>query len=208
MALERHWLTKDPWFRIDCTVIGVTIIDTFQAAKHQAPECAKIDKMGVNDFPMYVSHDLFKRVISKEPKSVVLPSGGITTTSTTSTDQGTEVQLLASIDQGTEVQLRASLKGFRDIVAEHQITKTYQRSGNSNAGRGQLARRQCSIRATGCKERCSTECQHKVCKATLGAKLNRHAPARGIFICENHECQLKHWEDMMSVANMTCIICD
>ena len=29
LALERLWLTKNPWFRLDCTFIGMTVIDTF-----------------------------------------------------------------------------------------------------------------------------------------------------------------------------------
>ena len=54
----------------------MTVVDSFQAAKHQAPTCAKIDKMGVKDFAMFVAHDLIKRDMSKESKSVVLLSGG------------------------------------------------------------------------------------------------------------------------------------
>ena len=117
MALERHWLTKDPWFRIDCTVIGVTVIDTFQAAKHQAPECAKIDKMGVNDFAMYVAYNLINRDISKEPKSVVLPSGGI---ATTSTDQGIELQQLALPKNIGDISL-LSIKLLSQINGQEMI---------------------------------------------------------------------------------------
>ena len=112
LARERYWLTKNLWLRIiDCTVIGITVVDSFQAAMHQAPTCAKIDKIGVKDFGMFVAHDLIKRDMSKESKSVVLPSGGIAT----------------STDQGVEVQQLALPKTLEEVMIEHQITKTDQR---------------------------------------------------------------------------------
>ena len=192
LALERHWLTKNPWFRIDCTVIGITVVDSFQAAKHQAPTCAKIDKMGVKDFAMFVAHGLIKRDMSKESKSVVLPSGGIAT----------------STDQGVEVQQLALPKTLEEVMFEHRITKTDQRKGNCYGGLGQLVRRQCNIRAEGCEGQCTHECQHEVCKATVHRALNRFGPTQGLFVCQSYYCRLKHWKDIMSLANSTCTPCD
>ena len=151
-------------------MVGITAVDSFQAAKHQAPTCAKIDKMGVKDFAMFVAHDLIKHDMSKESKSVVLPSGGIAT----------------STDQGVEVQQLALPKTLEEVMFEHQITKTDQRKGNCYGGLGQLVRRQCNIRAEGCEGQCTHECQHEVCKATVHRALNWFGPTQGIFVCQSY----------------------
>ena len=134
LALERHWRTLNPWFRVSCTVIGISVIDAYFAAKYQAPLCSGIDNMGVHDWSMHVIYDLWNRQVSIESQSRWL--------------------LGASEGEGDEVVFAP--KTFEDIMCDHEILTTDQRKGNSNDGKGQLVRRQCHIKADGCKGQCST----------------------------------------------------
>ena len=64
LAFERHWLTKNPWFRIDCTIVGITVADSYLAAQKQAPDHARIKEMGARNFSMHLVHDLWTRKVS------------------------------------------------------------------------------------------------------------------------------------------------
>ncbi|GAX16789.1 hypothetical protein FisN_UnNu081 [Fistulifera solaris] len=38
LGLEKYWLTQNPWFRNNCTLIGMTAIDAFRAITHHVKE--------------------------------------------------------------------------------------------------------------------------------------------------------------------------
>ena len=147
LALEKYWQTKDPWFRIDTTVVGITVIDSYLAARYQAPPWSAVHKMSVKDFALHTVYDLWNCDWLSEPKSVVKVA--VTPTQLTDSAAGTEVQLTcpAMLDC---------------IMLEHQIKYTDQRSGKNQ----QLVRRKCEMMAEGCHGKgCTTECQHEACKA-------------------------------------------
>ena len=192
LAFERHWLTKNPWFRIDCTSVGITVADSYLAAQKQAPDHARIKEMGARNFSMHLVHDLWTRKVSMEPKSNIVaartttgPSAATSSTNTSYTDKGIGVQL-------TPPSLEA-------VMMEHQIGFTTTRSGKGKNGKGQLARRACQMGAVGCQGICTTECHHRVCKRKQNPSVNRHGSNSGTFICGNMACRMKHYTDAMNM---------
>lgn len=190
LALERHWRTLNPWFRVICTVIGISVIDAYLAAKYQAPSCSGIDNMGVRDWSMHMVYDLWNREVSREPKSVVIGETSLPPTAAPN-----------SVSEGEGDEVVFVPKTFEDIMCDHEILTTDQRKGNSNDGKGQLVRRQCHIKADGCKGQCSTECYHRACRRKRKGAINRFDATEGTFICQNVKCRSKHFRDMMALAN-------
>ena len=125
LALERYWLTKDPWFRIDTTIVGISVIDAYLAAQYQAPPCAGLSRMSVKDYALHTVYDLWNRPISKEPKSVVQIASSV----------------LAN-EESIEVEIGSGTISFDQIMLEHVIKSTNQRS---NAKKPQLFRQACSM---------------------------------------------------------------
>lgn len=50
LALEEHWIVKNPWFRIDTTYIGITVTDCWKLYKHGRLEDPEAQKLGIVDF--------------------------------------------------------------------------------------------------------------------------------------------------------------
>ena len=180
LALEQHWQTMDPWFRIDTTVVGICVTDAYSAAKYQAPPSANISKMGVKNFAMHVVYDLWNRKVSKEPVSEIL-CGHPSNTRTSFSGQNAQ---LANQSTGP--------LAFGNIVELHPIRKTVQRGKGND-----LVRRKCHAKAAGCHGQCNTECQHPVCMdKTVGVR-NRFGSTKGTFVCMNQACQMKHWNEIL-----------
>jgi len=187
LALERHWRTNDPWFRIDCTFAGITVTDSYLAAKKGAPSAAGIDKMSARDYAMHTVYDLCNYNISMEPKSTV------------SSATGSAAPTLPGATADTSPLPHSLLES---IIKEHEIDFTDQRKGKANGGKGQLVRRVCQMGAEGCfGSGVTTECHHRVCKRKSKEAANRHGRTYGTFICLNHACKMKHYNDMFEAAS-------
>jgi len=189
LALEKHWLTHDPYFRIGCTIIGISVIDAYLAAKYQAPECAGITKMSVREWAERMAYDLLNRKITDEPKaSVPLRTSGAAATTTLISEEGVEIELHHTLT-------------IEDAMVEHDFRMTSQR-GQDN----KRVRRVCHMKGRiesceGQTSKVTTECQHPLCLGQVGSKANRHAPPTGIFICSNAACRRAHWRDMVGQVN-------
>lgn len=183
LALERRWLTKDPWFRIDTTVVGITVIDAYLAAKYQAPPSVGIGKMSVQDWSAHLVSDIWSYNVSMEARSFVPAAANAT-----SEEEGFEVHSIAA----------SAAPGLLGIMGEHQIKTTQQRSGKGHGGQGQLARRKCAMKASlECQGQTTMECHHRSCKRKTRPAQNRHGVTSGVFVCSNHACQVKHWQEML-----------
>ena len=185
LALEKLWLTQDPWFRIDTTVVGVCVIDAFLAAQYQAPPSAGMSKMSVKNYALRTAYDLWHRPIAKEPISMVQIA---TPEKATATSDGIELEGCP----------RAITLG--DIMLEHDIKPTDQRSG---AKKPQPVRRKCSMGAEGCFGQCTFECYHPACRARDIPSKNRWGGGKGTFICGNNCCRVKHYKEVLSLSKQT-----
>ena len=116
MGLERYWRTKDPWFWIASTVIGITVTDAFLLAQYSAPLCAKLTKKTVQDFEMHTVIDMWTCKISNEPRSEIL---------------GTLPQVSnGCVAVGAQCNHHSNNKGplsFEDITRQHHFRKNSQR---------------------------------------------------------------------------------
>lgn len=187
LAPERHWQTKDPWFRIDCTVVGVSVIDGYLAAQYQAPSCARIDKMSVRNYAMHTVYDLWNHKVSEQPRSFIAAATGPVELADTNN----------ASSEGFEVQLT-----YEGVANDHMIDYTSIRKGNAKDGKGGLVRRKCCIGAEGCKGQSTSECHHRACKRKHNSSVNRYGSYYGTFICKNHACtRVKHWRDVWTLAN-------
>ena len=62
LALERHWRTKNPWFRLDVTCLGVTAIDCYGAAQCHVPA---LRGLSVSEFADCLAWDCTHNPFSK-----------------------------------------------------------------------------------------------------------------------------------------------
>lgn len=74
LGLEKHWLTRDCWFRLDTTFIGQTVIDAYRSVNNQS----ELKNMTVMNFADRLSwdcvHNHFSKGISSKPQSFIPPS--------------------------------------------------------------------------------------------------------------------------------------
>ena len=116
----------------------------------------------------------------------------------------------AKSNESAAVPLPVSVDGplsLATIQAAHPIKITTERTnvGKGYNGMGQLARRACQMKAEGCKgrysrQRVSTCCHHGECSTKYNSPKNGSGDHYGLYICRNHACQLKHWNEMYAIA--------
>ena len=182
LALEQLWLTKDPWFRINTTVFGMTVTDAYLLAKYSSSTKSGIKSMSIQDFATRVAYDLFEYKSSDQPCSEIL--------------DGNNTSLAAAgVGTSTSLQRREPIT-WQEAMLCHQIDRTPQVDG-----RGDASRRQCRMKQSGCQGSGSDECQHEGCRRSVTGATNRHGPTYGIFICRNILCQQAHWINIAEQSN-------
>jgi len=186
LALEQHWRTLNPWFRIDTTIIGITVTDAFLLARYSVPSASQIVRMSMADWAGYVAHDFFTMRVSRKARNVEAMN----------LEEGFEVGPDGAIGTGEEMRSAITMES---VMLGHQITRTSQKSGQSGAAK----KRRCSMNAEGCKSTGAdvrNECSHQSCLAKINGPANRFGSTRGVFICENNACRLKHWKEVFESA--------
>lgn len=179
LALEEHWLTQDPWFRLNTTFIGMTVTDAFQLARYSSSDTSGIRKMGIKEFALRTCYDMFNRKTSDEPRSEIFSSNSS-----------------SSMQQHHETS-NAPISKDKAMLA-HQIKKTKRRDGSNNP-----TRRHCSMKEEGCEGKAiSYECQHPACLDFKKVGNNRFGSTYGIFICDNMACRMKHWNNVVEQSRV------
>ena len=174
LALEQLWRTFDPWFRLDTTLIGMTVTDAFQLARYAASDEAGIKNMNIREFALRTAYDLFHRKTSSEPFSEIILPG-------TSSQQQNDNNMNDS-----------SPLTWEQAMLTHEFRPTKQRDGS-----GFLVRRACCMKQIGCHSKPGTkECSHPGCLAKIKAGSNRYGDTFGVFVCDNMLCRKKHWEEI------------
>jgi hypothetical protein len=181
LALEEHWLTQDPWFRLDTTFIGMTVTDAFQLARHAASDTSGIRRMGIKEFALRCCYDMFNRKTADEPLSEVVSSNPP-----------------SSMQQHHHSETSNTPISKDEAMLAHQIKKTKQRDGSNNP-----TRRHCSMKEEGCEGKAiSYECQHPACLQFKKAGNNRFGDTFGVFICDNMACRMKHWNNVVEQSRV------
>jgi hypothetical protein len=66
LALEKKWHTDDPWFRLFCTLLGMTTIDTMLAARAEVVESSPFKRMSTRDFTRRLVEALVMNTVDGE----------------------------------------------------------------------------------------------------------------------------------------------
>ena len=67
LALEKHWLTQNPYFRLHATMIGINVVDCYKLAEHHKIINFRMDKekkMTIVHFAGYLAKQLISNVSS------------------------------------------------------------------------------------------------------------------------------------------------
>jgi hypothetical protein len=174
LQLERLWRTKNPWFRIDCTLVGICVVDALLAARYAASSGSGIRKMTVQDWAMHIACDLWTRKISNEPRSEIAIARANVASS----------PVVVRGDVGRPGPLT-----FEQVRELHRVRQTEQKTRD-------LVRRACIY----CKTLCSRECTHPVCMAKVKKSTNRWGDKVGTFICGDGACEDKHCKEIMGLS--------
>ena len=62
LALEKHWLTQNPYFQLHTTIIGINVVDCYKLAEHHMIINFRMDKekkMSISHFAGYLTNSLF-----------------------------------------------------------------------------------------------------------------------------------------------------
>jgi hypothetical protein len=73
LKLMKLWVTQDPWFRIDSTIIGMTVVDCWQSLKLQSNNKAMRALQMVN-FVDRLASDLLNNEMNSELHIMIVPS--------------------------------------------------------------------------------------------------------------------------------------
>jgi hypothetical protein len=76
LGLERYWHTDNPWFRNDCTWVGMTAIDGWRAIQYHHPSL----KLTVEDYADALAwdcvHNPYSKAISSSPRTYIEADAG------------------------------------------------------------------------------------------------------------------------------------
>lgn len=179
LALEQHWLTQDPWFRLDTTFVGMTITDAFVLSRYSASDDAGLKGMNIKEYALRTAYDLFHRKTTAEPFSEIMLGNN-------------------TFSKHQQHDTSNSSITVEQAMLSHAFKPTKQRDAN-NA----LVRRACSMKEPGCELRPGTkECSHEACMEIKKPGNNRFGDTFGVFVCENMLCRMKHWK---TVAHQSII---
>ena len=73
LKLEKHWVTMDPWFRINTTGVGMTVTDAFLLARASSNN-KKIKEMTVSQFADSLAWDLIHNKDNDQVGTYIKPS--------------------------------------------------------------------------------------------------------------------------------------
>jgi hypothetical protein len=66
LGLERHWRTPNPWFSLDCTFDGITVVDCWKAVRYHVP---RYEYLTVEEFADSMAWDCVNNQFGKTAKS-------------------------------------------------------------------------------------------------------------------------------------------
>jgi hypothetical protein len=58
LAIEKAWRSQDAFFRLQCTVIGMTVVDTYKLAQYHLPPCHVMHSTALVDFSRKLAYEL------------------------------------------------------------------------------------------------------------------------------------------------------
>lgn len=120
LALEKHWITKDCWFRLITTLFGICVVDCWQGYRHHlARGHHRHREISLEDFIDMMANDMLnndhsKAVSQKQALVINLPEE---TNETSSVSQSSAVMQTSTLDDAT---VFSALTDFTSGMRERQ----------------------------------------------------------------------------------------
>jgi hypothetical protein len=187
LKLEKRWITHDCWFRIDTTIIAMTVTDCWRAFKHAFADSAnkKNAEMPIKVFADYLAHDCVFNCLSK----VVASSNGYLVGSTEDVPVTTVGAAGAAVLGDEDDISTVTAPTTATTLLEDHVFGVNPDVDGSNRPR----RRVC--RAPKCKKEIHWKCFHPRC-LLFQYKANSETYHTGVFYCSQHQQQ--HFTALLS----------
>lgn len=174
LQLEKRWVTKNGWFRLATTYIGITITDAWKLYKHGVAD-QKQKETTIVEFADRLAADCCRNTHSGDTS--ILDSLYITI-------PGNDAPPVAEVKLGNrrsdEISPVSVATTIESIVDQHHFKDNSDREDDGN---GRPKRRACRS----CSKATQKKCQHPRCKQE---QYNANgAWKKGVFYCE------EHWKD-------------
>ena len=164
LGLEELWVTKDCWFRIDTSFIGITVIDCLKAYRYGLRN-TKIADLTVKEFAERTAYDCIHNQFKDEAAADYIGDD----------DEDDRVLL----DLNRPPSGLSPDNALLHAMDAHRFVKTSRKEGVA------FRRARLACRYPGCSERVSTECSNPVCQASV--RTVGQAQVRGVFYCGTHQ---------------------
>jgi len=204
LRLEKLWKTKNPWFRFNTTMLGISVTDNWRLVQHHVSQ--SFDKMTVKDYVNRLAWDCIHNkfptstnsgrafiqgdVDSEEEQDVDISSpttGGNFSSQLVRVLQNLQnLNIQGNMDSTSSVSPLSSdgASSFTSTSLQHKLEPNPEKTND-----GRPKRRRCSVCGNGNAQRI---CIHQTCKArvrTIGTKTYS-----GSFFCRN--CGDNHMIEM------------
>jgi hypothetical protein len=159
LALEKHWVTQDAWFRLNTTFIGLTVTDAWKLFKYGVGEMTQ-KEMPLVDFADRAAFDcIYNELNDRAGYSNIAedahtpPVPLVSTAVVTSSFHAGEpaVSPLSNATSSSQTALTA--------ISEHLLIENPE----FEAGLSQRRKRR-TCRHAGCKQKTSMMCSNEVCR--------------------------------------------
>jgi hypothetical protein len=74
LALEKKWHTEDPWFRLFCTLVGMSVINALLAARAEVAETSVFKNMSTRDFSRCLAEALVMNTVDGSVSRPITPA--------------------------------------------------------------------------------------------------------------------------------------
>lgn len=182
LALEKHWVTHDAWFRLDTTFIGLTVTDAWKLFKYGVGEMTQ-KEMHILDFADRVAFDCIYNELNdmagysnitedaRTLPAVPLMSTVVVTSAFHHTGEPV-ISPLSNASSSSQTALSA--------ISEHCLIENPE----FEAGLSQRRKRR-TCRHAGCKQKTSMMCSNEVCRR-IQMKSSHDNISFGSFFCRKH----------------------
>lgn len=147
LALEKHWITQDCWFRLDTTFIGMVVVDCWKALRYHLCSHAQ-GSLIVKEFAEQLAIELIHNPFADHSDNFYLQTT-------------TESAACVPCEQINTANDYAKLDMF-NIIQAHRLEKTTRIESNVKP---RIARLYC--RKKGCREPTPFECYYPACQASV-----------------------------------------
>ena len=178
LALEKRWVTQDPWFRMATTLFGMTVTDCWKAYTYALPDQHPKKHIKLVEFSDRMTYDLIHNKYSSDR------GGG------SLLEMTIEVDTAQAVEQQAVVSPLSAVSSLEDIMESHAFENNTETEPTPTGRRPK--RRTCNHK--GCKKATAKTCKHYRCK--LRSYNVNGKDVFGYFYCDEHKHH--HWMDAVA----------